>query len=417
MSKGIPAGQASFTLKLNDQLTSKLSKIGSSIKNTMGRIGGAAKAGGMMAVKAFAAIGAGAVAAVGSILALGRAFASYGDKFGKMATRTGIGAESLQELSYAAQISGTNIDSLSQALFRARRRIGNMALGGGGPAKRALETLGLDAKQLSKMSPEAQFQKLVASLKAVGNEAERNQLAFEIFGDNFRDIQPLIDAGAESMDGMRERANRLGLVLGGNEIKQAEALTDAFFELGEVLKMTFVKLGAALGPTLVPILKGLAEGIADITNNIIALAGGLTVLGAQIKLTLIEMLLAVVENIADLFNQLPGGIGAMFGAIVLGLKVLRTEAQKDLAKAQRGQRGQQDKEEDGKGEPVDSDLENMKLPGLHGRSSNILSGFAAGMASMLGDPSQRDPKPEEKEMVKLLGDIADAGPLAVQPGP
>ena len=35
MAKGIPAGQASFTLKLNDQLTSKLSKIGSSIKNTM----------------------------------------------------------------------------------------------------------------------------------------------------------------------------------------------------------------------------------------------------------------------------------------------------------------------------------------------------------------------------------------------
>ena len=195
----------------------------------MGRIGGAAKAGGMMAVKAFAAIGAAAVAAVGSILALGRAFASYGDKFGKMATRTGIGAEALQELSYAAEISGTNIDSLAQALFRARRRIGNMALGGGGPAKRALETLGLDAKKLSKMSPESQFKKLVASLKKVGNEAERNQLAFEIFGDNFRDIQPLIDAGAESMDGMRERANRLGLVLGGTEIRQAEALTDAFF--------------------------------------------------------------------------------------------------------------------------------------------------------------------------------------------
>ena len=50
MAKGIPAGQASFTLKLNDQLTSKLSKIGSSIKNTMGRIGGAAKAGGMLAL-------------------------------------------------------------------------------------------------------------------------------------------------------------------------------------------------------------------------------------------------------------------------------------------------------------------------------------------------------------------------------
>ena len=47
------------------------------------------------------------------------------------------------------------------------------------------------------------------------------------------------------------------------------------------------------------------------------------------------MLLAVVENIADLFNKLPGGIGRMFGAIVAGLKVIRTAAQKDLGKAQR----------------------------------------------------------------------------------
>jgi len=415
MAKGIPAGQASFTLKLNDQLTSKLSKIGSSIKNTMGRIGGAAKAGGMMAVKAFASIGGAAKAAVGSILQLGKAFAAYGDKFGKMATRTGIGAEALQELSYAAEISGTNIDSLAQALFRARRRIGNMALGGGGPAKRALETLGLDAKKLSKMSPESQFKTLVASLKEVGNEAERNQLAFEIFGDNFRDIQPLIDAGAESMDGMRERANRLGLVLGATEIKQAEALTDAFFELGQVIKMTFVKLGAALGPTLVPLLKGLAEGIADITKAILSLGGGLTVLGAQIKLTLVEMLLAVVENIANLFSKLPGGIGQMFGALVAGLKVLRTEAQKDLAKAQRAGQGKGGEEEEEA--EVESDLEKMKIPGIHGKSTNILSGFAAGMAGLLGDPSQRDPKAEEKEMVKLLGDIADAGPLAVQPGP
>lgn len=415
MAKGIPAGQASFTLKLNDQLTSKLSKIGSSIKNTMGRIGGAAKAGGMMAVKAFAAIGAAAVAAVGSVLALGRAFASYGDKFGKMATRTGIGAEALQELGYAAEISGTSIDSLAQALFRARRRIGNMALGGGGPAKRALETLGLDAKKLSRMAPEAQFKVLITALKGVANEAERNQLAFEIFGDNFRDIQPLIAASADSMDEMRERANRLGLVLSGDEIRQAEALTDAFYELGQVVKMTFVKLGAALGPTLIPLLKGLAEGIADITNKIVSLAGGLTVLGAQIKLTLVEMLLAVVENIANIFSKLPGGIGAMFSAMIAGLKTLRTQAQKDLAAAQRAAQDKPGEEEEEGAAPAEP--EPMKIPGIHGRSSNILSGFAAGMASMLGDPSQRDPKAEEKEMVRLLGDIAGAGPLAVQPGP
>lgn len=413
MAKGIPAGQASFTLKLNDQITGKIARIGQSIKNGMGRIGSAAKAGAMVAAKAITGIVTAAGAAGAAVLALGKTFAAYGDKFGKMATRTGIGAEALQELAYAAEITGTNIDSLSQALFRARRRIGNMAIGGGGPAARALEKLGLNAKELSKEQPEKQFFKLVAALKAVKNEAERNQLAFEIFGDNFRDIQPLIDSGADSIDAMRERAQRLGLVLSGREIKQAEALTDAFFELGQVLKMTVVKIGAAFGPTLIPLLKGLAEFIADITKKIENLGGGLTVLGAQIKLTLVEMLLAVFEQIADILNQLPGGLGVMFGAVVKGLRMIRTQAQKDLTAAQRAAQDRPGEEE----EPGAVKLTNMQAErGFTGVSTNILSGFAAGMAGLLGDPSQADPKKEEKEMVGLLEEIADAGPLAVQPG-
>ena len=125
--------------------------------------------------------------------------------------------------------------------------------------------------------------------------------------------------------------------------------------------------------------------------------------------------MAVVENIANIFSKLPGGIGAMFNAMIAGLKTLRTQAQKDLAAAQRAAQDKPGEEEEEGAAPAEP--EPMKIPGIHGRSSNILSGFAAGMASMLGDPSQRDPKAEEKEMVRLLGDIAGAGPLAVQPGP
>ena len=33
MAKAIPAGQASFTLKLNDQITGHMKRIGQSIKN------------------------------------------------------------------------------------------------------------------------------------------------------------------------------------------------------------------------------------------------------------------------------------------------------------------------------------------------------------------------------------------------
>lgn len=414
MAKGIPAGQASFTLKLNDQLSNKMRGVGSRMKRTMGRIGASAKAGALMAAKAITVIAAAATATVAAVVKLGKVFAAYGDKIGKMSIRTGVGAEALQELSYAAEITGTNIDSLSQAMFRARRRIGNMALGGGGPAARALETLGLNAKELSKEKPERQFMILVKALKSVGNEAERNQLAFEIFGDNFRQIQPLINAGADGIDKMRERAKRLGLVLSSREISQAEELTDAFYELGQVLKMTFVKIGAALGPTLLPIIKGLAEGIADITNAIVKLGGGLTVLGAQIKLTIIEMILGVVDGVGALLDKLPGGIGAMFRAVTVGLKIMRKQAQKELTAA--GFASQEDRKGiafDDRGPYAPGPSKPITAEPV--ATTGILSGFAAQYAAAFGF-NRADPKKEEKEMVKLLGEIADAGPLAVQPG-
>ena len=415
MGKGIPAGQASFTLKLNDQLTSKLSKIGSSVKASMGRIGASAKSMAIGFVKHFASIHKLASTVVSTITKLGGAFAAYGDKFGKMSIRTGVGTEALQELSYAAQISGSSIDSLAQALFRARRRIGNMALGGGGPAKRALETLGLDAKKLSKMSPESQFKKLVASLKKVGNEAERNQLAFEIFGDNFRDIQPLIDGGAESMDKLAARANRLGLVLSGREIKQAEDLTDAFFEFGEVAKMVGIKIGAAFGPTLSAIFRGLAEAIADLMKSLEDLGGGVTVIGAQIKFAVADMYLSLFEQLEKVFSVLPASVGAIFKPILSALKAGKNAAFKDLIGAIRTTAS------GGAGEKITftkSGSDQFKLELGRGTpepvsTTGILSGFAAAQAASFGF-NRPDPKKEEKEMVRLLGDIADSGPLLME---
>lgn len=416
MAKGIPAGQASFTLKLNDQLTGKLQKIGMTVRNGMSRIGSAARAGAIIAAKALAAIGTAAIAAGVSIIKLGKQFAAYGDKFGKMATRTGIGAEALQELSFAAQISGTNIDSLSQALFRARRRIGNMAIGGGGPAARALETLGLNAKELAKEQPEQQFFTLISALKAVGNEAERNQLAFEIFGDNFRDIQPLIDAGADSIDNLRDRANRLGLVLSSREISQAEELTDAFFEFGEVAKMAAIKIGAAFGPSLKIIFTGLAEAIADLMKAFEDLGGGITVIGQQIKFALTDIYAKMFEQLEPIFNMLPTRMKSVFAPIMAALKAGRGKALKDLTAAITSTAG-----DAGKIKFIKSGSDQIGTP-TRARprpepvaTTGLLSGFAAQYAAAFGF-NRADPKKEEKQMVNLLEEIADAGPLAVQPG-
>ena len=104
----------------------------------------------------------------------------------------------------------------------------------------------------------------------------------------------------------------------------------------------------------------------------------------------------------------------MFGAIVAGLKVLRTAAQKDLGKAQRSA-------QDKSGDDIafsKSGSDQFKLELGRGTpdpvsTTGILSGFAAAQAASMGF-NRPDPKKEEKEMVRLLGDIADNGPLLME---
>ena len=128
-------------------------------------------------------------------------FTEFGDSMNKMSIRTGVSVESLSALKFAAEQSGTNINSLGAALFRMNRRIGNFSTAAG-PAKRALEMLGFNAKEFIGLPTEEKFMKIVEALQGIDDKALRDQLGFEILGDNFRDLQPLIDSGKEGIQSL-----------------------------------------------------------------------------------------------------------------------------------------------------------------------------------------------------------------------
>lgn len=192
-------------------------------------------------------------------------FASVGDKFDKMSARLGIGVETLSALSFAANQTGTDIDQLSQAMFRASRRIGN-AITETGPAKRALDELGLSASELASLTPEDQFFRLVDALNAVTNEARRSQLGFEIFGDNWRQIKPLIDSGTDGIRAYMAEAKRLGIVLTTEQSKAAAEFTDALARVKFQLKFLAIGIGSQLAPALTDLLGFLKPIIAGITT-------------------------------------------------------------------------------------------------------------------------------------------------------
>ena len=206
-------------------------------------------------------------------------FVDTGDALHKMSIRTGISVERLSQLTHAASQSGTNIDQLSQAIFRMNRRVGNAATGTG-PAVRALKVLGIEAKALGKLDTEAQFMKLVDALNAVEDSSLRSQMGFEVFGDNWRQIKPLIDQGTEGIKKLNKEANLLGLTVSKDTADKAAALGDTFGKLGSVFMTLAVDVGAALAPMLTeiaelfmhlaPILKSVIIPILTRVGNIVA---------------------------------------------------------------------------------------------------------------------------------------------------
>ena len=203
--------------------------------------------------KSLLAVGAAISGVAASAGALATKFATFGDNIQKMGLRTGLSAEALSELKFAAEQSGTTIESLGQALFRSTRRISNAAMGTG-PAVRALKELGASAEELSQMSAEQRFMALVRMLGEVGDAGKRAQLGFEIFGDNIRQIMPLINEGTEGIGELRKRADELGLVISQEQADTAAELTDKINELKRAFEGFLLAAGSDLADPLVEVL-------------------------------------------------------------------------------------------------------------------------------------------------------------------
>lgn len=177
------------------------------------------------------AIGGGITAAVsaafGSVMYSANSFANAGDAIGKMAARTGIGVEALQELSFAAGQSGTDIETVEAATRKMSKVVTDSINGLKGPAE-ALRSIGIDPQQLAGQSVEDQFQAIADSLGQVDNATRKAALAQEIFGKSGTQLLPMLNGGRNGIAALRKEARELGFVMSAENVKAAEALTDAF---------------------------------------------------------------------------------------------------------------------------------------------------------------------------------------------
>lgn len=285
------------------------------------------------------------VAAVGSAVvtaftAAATQFSSWGDQLDKMSARTGVSVESLSQLAYAADQSGTSIDALGQALFRMRRRVANAATGSG-PAVRAIEALGLSAEELTKLPVEEQFLTIADALQNVGNESLAAQYGFEILGDNFRALQPLLAGGRKGLEAYMKRADELNLTMTREQATAAAELNDAWGTLRDSMKAATVQIGAAVAPQMTGLADRITElvqrGIAWIKQNgdmlvgLLKLSAQVAVVGTALValgkgISIVGTLVGTLATLAKTATVVTTAIGAMTAAKAAALASTATLA-------------------------------------------------------------------------------------------
>ncbi len=254
----------------------------------------------------------GVTAAGAGIFTLASSTASYGDQVAKTAGKLGIGIEALQEYRYAAERSGVSVETFDSSLTAMQKRLGEAAQGTGA-AKKALEKLGLSAKDLVKLGPEQALAAIADKMNGIENPAERAALAAALFSRSGIGMVNMLGNGSDALQQLREDARRTGYVLSNEAARDAEAFADAQLDAQLVIKGLKNTIGTELMPVVTRSMKQFSAWAVANREDVAAFA--------ETAATKIEAALPVigkiVEGMATVSKEV-GGVVAVVADMVGG---------------------------------------------------------------------------------------------------
>lgn len=264
-----------------------------------------------------------------------------------MSARTGISVRRLQELDYAARMTGTSLQALEPSIRKMQQNIANAARG----ERSALDILrryGLNIRELARMAPGDQFMRIAEAVAAIPNPTRRAAAAMELFGEAGAQMLPMLANGAAGLRRMRQDAHRLGLIMGQQDVAAAEELGDRINTVGLVARHAAAAIGAALIPdvrelanwTIGAILavrrwirdnRDLIAVIARTTAAVVAAGAAIALLGVAVTWIggAIGVMSTVLGVLLNPITLVVIGIGALIG-VFGNLRAIGLRAFNDL---------------------------------------------------------------------------------------
>jgi len=277
-----------------NELVSKFSFIGSLTPQKDFNVGLA------QSITLLGALATGIIASAGGVYAFVASATEAADALVDFNAETGISVEAVQELGFAAELSGSSADAMTASLAGLAKVSGDAARGLG-RGKKAFDELGISVKdsQGNVKTADVLFGELGDTFQRLNIDRSRQKSIIASLGLDSSTLQ-LLNATGDEVDALREKARRLGIVT----TEQAEAAAEFQDSLG-VAKFAISSLRQQIAIGLAPSMTGLTErfiGFLDANHDLIK--NGLTYLGEVLISTM-----GFVERMAPLVLAL----GVAFG--------------------------------------------------------------------------------------------------------
>ena len=198
------------------------------------------------------------IAAAG--IGLAKSVADLGTEFLRLERVTGISVASLSGLKVVAEQNESSLEELSIGL-RSFNRVLGQAVTAGGEARQTLIQLGITEQEVTSFyeDSEAALEAVAKRISALPSIIEKNRFAVQFFGRSGRDLLITLDEIAKNgLEGVRKKAEELGLLLTGNAAAAGKQFNDNLTTIKQNLDSLKVSLGG-------PILAALNDLVAGLT--------------------------------------------------------------------------------------------------------------------------------------------------------
>lgn len=256
-----------------------------------------------------------------------------GDEIAKTAATLGLTGEKLQELRHAASLAGVQQETLTNALHRFSRGMGESD-DEVSSFQRALGRLGLRMSELKRLNFDEQIKTVSDRLNMMGDATQRNSIAFELFGRTGIRAVNFLSQGRTELERLANEARKLGLILSEDTLKKAEEANDEFDRIGSALRTAGVNIAVGFLPAIQSIrdlvtdqafqsgVRNISSGIADLIRILVENKDKVIVAAtafAGLKLG------AALGGTMGRQGAITGGILGMVGGMIAGAELAKNE--------------------------------------------------------------------------------------------